>query len=244
MSKLAIGNGQMWLGDCLDLMRDIPDGSVDMVITSPPYNLNEGMEHKGNSRIGTATSAWRGGKLQSGYGEYSDCMPYEQYREWQKTVLNAMWRKIKDNGAIFYNHKPRMVKGVSRLPFFSDLPIRQIIIWDRGSGFNHTGVNFTPSHEWIIIFAKPNFKLKSKSHSSIGDVWRVNAARKNDHPAPFPSEIPERILNACDGELILDPFSGSGTTAVAAQASGRRFICIEKEPGYYYPSCMRLHGAL
>ncbi len=237
---MQIGNGQFLQGDCLELMREMPDGCVNLTFTSPPYNLGEGMEDKGGLRIGHEKSAWGGGILGSGYNSHSDNMPYGEYCDWQRALLEEMWRITSDDGVIFYNHKPRIVKGNLRLPFFCDLPLRQVIIWDRGSGFNHMTAAFKPVCEWVLMYAKPKFKLRNKGASTIGDVWRVNPERGNDHPAPFPVELPLRAIEATECETIFDPFAGSGTTAVAAERTGRRWICIERDPDYYLQACARV----
>ncbi|MCC5613237.1 site-specific DNA-methyltransferase, partial [Nostoc sp. CHAB 5834] len=91
---------------------------------------------------------------------------------------------------------------------------------------------FTPSHEWIMIFAKPGFKLKRKLGALGPDVWTIPPARNNDHPAPFPVELPLRAIQSCNAKVILDPFSGSGTTGVAAVRSGREYIGIELSAEY------------
>jgi len=90
-------------GDCLEVMRKIPDESVDLVVTSPPYNLKNST---GNGmKAVTKTGSWAGNPLQNGYAHYDDNMPYEQYVVWQKNCLREAMRLLKDNGAIFYNHK-------------------------------------------------------------------------------------------------------------------------------------------
>lgn len=238
---MKLGRGNFWNGDCLELMAGIPSGSVDMVFTSPPYNLGEGMEDKGGLRIGHPQSAWSGGTLSAGYLTHSDDMPYDEYKAWQGRVLAECWRVLSDTGAIFYNHKPRVVKRSLRLPFFTDLPLRQVVIWDRGSGFNHMVGAFKPVCEWVMIYAKPAWQLKDKGASTVGDVWRINPAKGNDHPAPFPIELAERAIGATTAQVILDPFMGSGTVALAAENLGRQWIGIERDPDYYAAAIARIY---
>lgn len=224
----------LWNGDCLTEMRKIPNESVDLVVTSPPYNLREGMEDKGGLRIGHAGSKWGAGKLSDGYNSHSDDMPYNEYCAWQGEILETLWEKLSPSGAIFYNHKPRVVKGSLRLPFFSDkLNLRQIIIWYRKSGFNYMTGAYKPTHEYILVYAKPDFKLRDRSASGVGDVWEISPDRNNPHPAPFPVELVNRILETTTGDTVLDPFMGSGTTGVACRLTGRNFIGIEKDPTYF-----------
>jgi len=74
------------------------------------------------------------------------------------------------------------------------------------------------------------------------NIWRINQQQKSNHPAPFPVQIAhDHIISwSKPGDLILDPFGGSGTTAVAAERTGRRWMCIEREPSYYYPAVGRV----
>lgn len=233
------GNYQIINGDCLEVMHSLPDGSFDLVITSPPYNLGEGMENKGGYRIGHKDSRWNrqkvAGSFSVGYGACPDNLPYPEYVKWQEAVLAECWRLIAPNGAIFYNHKPRVVGGVLRHPLslVGGLPVRQVIIWDRGSGFNYNSGAYMPMCEWILLIAKPNFQLRDKGASGIGDVWTFPPDGKNrEHPASFPVELPRRILETNRGLRVLDPFAGSCTTGIACIEQGRLFTGIELDPFY------------
>jgi site-specific DNA-methyltransferase (adenine-specific) len=214
-------------GDCLEVMAGMEAGSVDLVITSPPYNL--GVSSGGGFPSGGKTGKWSGGGLASGYGVHGDDMPIEAYAAWQQEVLRECWRLLSDRGAIFYNHKPRIQNGLLWTPFELNpgLPIRQVIIWQRSGGLNFSPTFYLPTHEWIVVFAKSGFRLKNKGASGVGDVWTFPQEKKSDHPAPFPVELPARILKTVDADVVLDPFAGSGTTLVAAMKAGRKAIGIE-----------------
>lgn len=238
-----IGDAVLYLGDCMEVMERLPSDSIGIAFTSPPYNLGEGMEDKGGLRVGHAGSKWGQTKLREGYGDYDDAMTYSDYSMWQNNVLEEMWRIV--TGAIFYNHKPRVVKGDLRLPFFnSSLPLRQIVIWDRGSGFNYMSGAFMPMHEWVLIHAKEDWLLRDKSASGIGDVWRIPPNPDKDHPASFPLALPTRAIEATSDKSVIDPFMGSGTTGVAAIQLGRKFIGIEREPKYFDIACKRIEQAV
>lgn len=141
---------------------------------------------------------------------------------------------LRDDGAIYYNHKPRVQNGVLQTPLDLNpgLPVRQIVIWDRRSGFNFNQSFYLPTHEWVVIFAKPGFRLRSKGASGLKDVWSVPHERENEHPAPFPVDLAQKAIETTSARVILDPFMGSGSTGVAALQSGREFIGIELDPGY------------
>lgn len=241
IEPVIIGNATLYLGDCRDILPEMADGSAGMCFTSPPYNLGEGMEDKGGLRVGNSGSKWGDRKLREGYGEYADNMPYADYAEWQRATLTELWRIC--SGAIFYNHKPRVVKRQVRLPFFCDLPLRQVIIWDRASGFNAMAGAFAPMCEWILLYAKPDWSLRDKAASMFGDVWRIPPSADPDHPASFPVALPERAIEACIDRVILDPFMGSGTTGVACANLGRSFIGIERDPKYFDIACRRIEDS-
>ena len=92
-------------GDCLEVMRQMPDDSIDLVVTSPPYNLKNST---GNGmKANTKSGKWAGNPLQNGYTHHNDEMPHDQYVEWQRACLTEAMRLLKSDGAIFYNHKWR-----------------------------------------------------------------------------------------------------------------------------------------
>jgi len=225
--KMNLYLNRIICGDCLEVMRDMPDASVDLVITSPPYNLRNTTGHA----LLSGSNKWNG--LQHGYSHYDDCMPHEEYVRWQRACLHEMLRLLKDDGAIFYNHKWRVQGGLmqDRQDIVGGFPIRQTIIWQRAGGMNFNDRFFLPTYEVIYLIAKPNFKLIPKANG-VGDVWRFNQDLNNPHPAPFPVALPERIIGSTNAEIVLDPFMGSGTTAVAAKKLKRQYIGIELSPDY------------
>ena len=181
-------------GDALNEMRKFPDESVDLIITSPPYNLKNST---GNGMKNGSCGKWSNAALINGYANYDDNMPYDEYVQWQRNCLSEMMRLINDY--------------------------------------------FLPTYEVIYLIAKPNFKLVPHANS-LGDVWEFPQEMKNKHPAPFPVALVERIISSTSAKIILDPFMGSGTTAVASKNLGRNFIGIEISPEYCEMSKERLSG--
>ena len=112
-------------GDATDIMAKMPDGSVDLVITSPPYNLKNST---GNGMKDGRGGKWANAALQKGYANYNDNMPHEEYAKWQKDCLTEMFRLIPEDGAIFYNHKWRVQAGLlqDRQDIVSGFPVRQL----------------------------------------------------------------------------------------------------------------------
>lgn len=240
------GRLTIYHGRAEDVLPTLSGARTDLVLTSPPYNLRESGSSNlaGNSR----RSAWRFPALANGYGEHDDAMPYAEYVAWQQAILRECWRLLSSTGAIYYNHKPRVIDGEVRLPTAMNpgLPLRQIVIWDRHSRFNFAPTHYTPQHEWILLIPKPAFRLADgKASSTVGDVWHIQAELNTVHPAPFPMALAHRVLATAGGSSVLDPFMGSGTTLVAAKRLGRKATGIEREEKYCEIAAKRLaQGAL
>jgi len=217
-------------GRCEEVMKSIPDESVDVIVTSPPYNLKNST---GNGMKDGRGGKWSNAALIKGYDNYDDNMPYDKYIAWQRDCLTEMYRIIKKDGAIFYNHKWRVQAGLlqDRHEIMEGFPVRQIIIWKRKGGINFNKGYFLPTYEVIYLIAKPDFKLAPKANS-YGDVWEFMQEQKNAHPAPFPVALIDRIVSSTTGQIIMDPFMGSGTTAVVAAGLNRYYIGIELSPAY------------
>jgi site-specific DNA-methyltransferase (adenine-specific) len=240
-------------GDALVEMATLEAGSVDLVFTSPPYNLGgKPWPHLGHWKPGDGSaggkSKWRNGSDACGgvqYGTHQDDMPHEEYVAWQKRVLAECWRLLSDEGVIFYNHKPRVIGAKLWLPLElnPDLPLRQIIIWARSGGMNFNPTAYVPTHEWIMVFAKPGFRLRSKGASGLGDVWSIPQDIKNPHPASFPVELPRRALQTTNARTVLDPFMGSGTVGFACEKAGVDFIGIDKDPEWVEHARRRIKAA-
>ncbi|MDD4287713.1 MAG: site-specific DNA-methyltransferase [Candidatus Peribacteraceae bacterium] len=217
-------------GDCIEVMQKIPDKSVDLVVTSPPYNLKNST---GNGMKDGRGGKWSNAALINGYSHHNDAMPHDKYVKWQRDCLTEMYRVIRDDGAIFYNHKWRVQNGLlqDRQDIVAGFPVRQIIIWKRKGGINFNPGYFLPTYEVIYLIAKSEFKLAPKANA-YGDVWEFTQEMDNPHPAAFPLSLIDRIISSTEARIVLDPFMGSGTTAVAAQFLGRDYIGIELSPDY------------
>jgi len=160
-------------------------------------------------------------------------MPYDEYVAWQRRCLESMMRVLADDGAIFYNHKWRVQGGLlqDRREIIDGFPVRQVIVWRRSGGINFNPGYFLPTYEVIYLICKPEFRLAPKA-SALTDLWEIRQERANPHPAPFPVELAERCIESTTAQVVLDPFMGSGTTAVAAQRLGRRWIGIDISDEY------------
>jgi site-specific DNA-methyltransferase (adenine-specific) len=241
----ADGRTTLYHGDCLEVMATMDAGSVDIVVTSPPYNMGlvPGGNGRGMYRPGASNKA---GRFRDGYGAHDDAMAQDAYDEWQRRVLAECWRVSRL--AVFYNHRPRVEHGILRDPLGNDfgIPLRQRIIWNRGTGIDVNLRTFCTRGEYIFFFAKPEMRLVSHSASGMGDVWDLGIEYgQKDHPAPFPLSLPARCIEATGARSVLDPFSGSGTTLRAAADAGIRGVGIELEARHCAASIARLdQGAL
>ena len=231
---------QIICGDTIDVMKSIPDESIDLVVTSPPYNLKNS---SGNGMKDGRGGKWSNAELINGYAQHHDCMPHNEYASWQRECLTEMLRVTKEDGAIFYNHKWRVQKGLlqDRQDIVEGFPVRQIIIWRRKGGINFNPGYFLPTYEVIYVIAKPKFKL-AKGANSHGDIWEFTQEMKNPHPAPFPVNLIERVISSTNAKIIFDPFIGSVTTAIAAQNLDRNFIGIDIASEYCDMALKRLEN--
>lgn len=227
-------------GDCLEVMRRLESESVNLIVTSPPYNLKNST---GNGLKNGNGGKWQNAALMNGYRAHDDDMPYDQYCKWQRLCLRQMMRLLSNDGAIFYNHKWRVQAGLlqDRSEIVKGFPVRQIIIWRRKGGINFNPGYFLPTYEVIYVIAKKDFRLTDGANK-LGDVWEITQEMKNPHPAPYPVELVNKIISSTDAKVILDPFSGSGTTAVSAMNHKRCYIGIDNSQEYCEMAKKRLEG--
>jgi site-specific DNA-methyltransferase (adenine-specific) len=212
-------------GDALEVLRAMPGGSVDCVVTSPPYN-----QKIDKFRPSGMQKNWRwAGKIASGY---KDDMPEAEYRAWQVAVLDELHRVVKEGGSCFYNHKLRWRDGVLLHPIdivrASRWAVRQEIIWRRDGSPTMNARMFAPCDERIYWLHKGRHRWNQECVGYLS-VWDINSVKGTDHACAYPVEIPYRCIRATTDpeDTILDPFMGSGTTGVACMRLGRRFVGIE-----------------
>jgi site-specific DNA-methyltransferase (adenine-specific) len=249
MQVETIGDATLYRGDCMEILPTL--APHDIAITSPPYNLGSApWAHLGHWKPGNKTGSGSNAKWKNGvdsgdgvaYGEHQDAMPWAEYVGWQRAVIAALNANAT---AVFYNHKQRTVGTKVWLPtdlIPEGIELRQIITWARPGGMNFGAVKFVPTSEWILFMARPEFRLKSRGVSGLGDVWTMTPDR-NPHPAPFPVSLPLKVMEAAGGSVI-DPFMGSATTGVAAARMQRRFTGIEIDQRYFDMACKRLEREL
>lgn len=234
-----------------EIMKQIDSNTIDLVVTSPPYNIDV--------QYGNQTS--KGKVVKSKGVKYSDNMNEEDYRKMLSNVFSECKRVLKSDGSIWVNIKNRCIDGVVYPPFwiqnfFTDMYLKNLIIWNFDWG-GSTNKRFAPRYEFVFWFVKNKnnytFNLDDVKVPALNyrpdryksqlknptDVWRIsmvsgNFEERTMHPAQYPEELIRRIVlvGSNKGEVILDPFMGSGTSAVVAKKLGRHYLGYETMPEY------------
>jgi len=220
-------------GNCLEIMRSMPDDSIDAVVTSPPYN-KKGLLGKKSS----GNQIWKSWQID--YSSYGDDMEEAEYQAWMVEILDELYRIIKPNGSIFFNHKPRRHSNKTYMPtdFISKskLDIYQLIVWNRLASPNIRKDILLPTTEHIywLTKGKPKVYKDQLDKQWKTEVWNMTPDKGTKHPAPFPEQLVENclLLGTKIGDTILDPFVGSGTSAFVSDRLGRNFIGIDIDSQY------------
>ena len=204
-------------GDCLELMKGLPDESVNLILTDPPYGISY------HSNYGS--ESYKNRIQNVDWDDNFDFTPY-----W-----NVMWNKLKDNSDAYVFGRWENYNTMSKLEGF-----KQILIWDKQCGGLGDLTTFIPTYELIFYFKKgkriptPRTPAVLRSHSQTS--WKYgNPIITYLHPTQKPLGIIEKILKISSNtnDTILDPFMGSGTTGVAAIQLNRNFIGFEISPEYF-----------
>jgi len=243
-------------GDCLELLKGLPDGCVDLIISSPPYNIGKEYEYKRALKV---------------------------YLEEQTSVLSECARVLGPTGSIFWqvgsysNNGVLIPLDVRIFPILEDqglLP-RNRIVWARQHGL-HGRRKFSARYETILWFTKSDdyvfnldlIRVPQKYQNkkawrgdrkgdytchpdgkNPGDIWVFRNVKHNHeeqtiHPCQFPEDLVARVILAASnpGDLVLDPFMGAGTVAVVARQTGRHFLGAELDRRYHAVAEQRLSG--
>jgi adenine-specific DNA-methyltransferase len=231
------------LGDAVEEMGRLRRASIDLVVTSPPYNANKN------------------------YGVYSDDLSLDAYEEFADSWLGCIPRLLKPHGALWLNvgyTKPSATETLPLTYLYYPLALRhglrlvQEVVWHYEGGLPYRRRFAHRTERWMWFVKDPKnyiFNLDDVRDPSLNrrydrrnnprgknptDLWyfdRVNnvSPEKTAHPCQFPVAMVERIIRACSnsGDTVLDPFGGAGSTAQAAQRTGRKSISIEIDPEYH-----------
>jgi modification methylase len=235
--------GQIIPGDCIEAMRSIPDASVDMVFADPPYNLQLGgdLARPDGSHVDAVTNDW---------DKFSSFAAYDQFtRDW----LTEARRVLKPEGSLWvigsYHNVFRLGAIMQDMGFW----ILNDIIWRKANPMpNFKGTRFTNAHEtliWASMGEKSKYTFNYRAMKTLNDElqmrsdWvlpicngseRLKKGGRKVHPTQKPEALLYRVMLATTnaGDVVLDPFFGTGTTGAVAKRLGRRFIGIEREETY------------
>lgn len=221
---------------CLDTLKRLENNSVDIVITSPPYNLDLKA-----LRNGKYVARKNPGKLGGKYNSFSDGMPLDEYYEFHKAVIFELLRVSE---VVFYNIQ--IVTGSKKAFFkiigeFSDY-LKEIIIWDKANSqpAMSEGV-INRQTELLLVFDSKNsifrkFQKCNFKRGTMTDIWKIKNSKNKffGHGATFPEELVEKILInfSNEGDTVYDPFAGTGTTAVVSEKLNRKWLCSETSTEY------------
>ncbi len=229
-------------GNCIDVMSDMDNDSIDLVVTSPPYNVDN--------------------KIMGGYDVYKDNINHFQYIEFLEEVFRKVYALLKIGGRVAINvgdSKNGAIPTSSDIIQFMSHKLNYLpmthIIWDKsqtvnrcawGSWLSPSSPSFPTPFEHILVFAKENKKLQYKGETDLTRddfikwslaIWKFapeKHQKKIGHPAMFPEELPRRCIKLFSyvGATVLDPFVGAGTTVVSAKNLERNFIGIDISQKY------------
>ena len=215
--------------DCMSYMKTCKDNEFDLCITSPPYNIGA-THHTGNVR----------------HSPYKDNYKESEYQDEQILVMNELYRIIYDKGSLFYNHKNRIKDGLQISPyewiFKTEWKIKQELVWVNGSQ-NFDGIRFYPKTEriyWLVKNSKTIIDNKHKLNDYIPySVW-PSVGVGGTHSRAFPLKMVHDLLHtAINTRRMIDPYMGTGTSAIAAHYHNIDFVGTEIDKDYYDAACKR-----
>ncbi len=235
-------------GDVLDILKQIPDNSIHLAITSPPYNVGKD------------------------YDNHNDKMDYQEYLNWLNDVWKETQRVLVDGGRFCLNIAPTGIKDF--VPIHHDftnqmrklgMKFRTEILWYKqtmlkrtawGSWKSPANPHIVPSWEYVLVFIKGKDRLDgdykdiditAEEFKEFSDgFWKIQPERqRNGHPAPFPENLIYRLVKfySYKGNRVLDMFGGTGTVATVSYKTGRKFIHIDISKEYCETAKNRLRQA-
>jgi site-specific DNA-methyltransferase (adenine-specific) len=203
-------------GDCLEVMQSLPDASIDAVVTDPPYLLGQASARKSADKV-------------MGWADISNASV------WYAIWFAKVWSLLKPAGCFWtfanWRSLPAFQCAVSKVPGMSFL---SVLVWDKDWFSVGSMRGLRQQYELVVLMGKPNFTIRDRG---LGDIWREkwSSRKPSGHPQEKPVPLLYRILKESglgDGGIVLDPFTGSGTTGVACMQTGCHFLGIEIDPAY------------
>lgn len=210
-------------GDCLELMQDIPDKSVDMIITDPPYMINT--KSDGNGKI----NPW---------ADY--CNASFWYAEW----IRQSRRILKNTGCLWSFLNWRSFVTFQKAACDIRWPIESVLVWDKCCPGCGTMIGLRTSYELVALWAMPNFKIEDRSLKDI-QQFKWSSTKPHGHPAEKPVNLAKWLIEQCTkpGDTVCDLFMGSGTSGEACALTGRGFIGMELDESWIDVAQKRIEEA-
>ena len=209
--------GMCFKGDCLEVMKDIPDGSVDLILTDPPYGID-------------LTPQRENGKFKNTKVANDDTL------EWLEGYVDELYRVSKNVVCLFcgWQHIDKFKVAIEKR-----FMVKNILIWNKD--WFGMGNNYRPNYEMIILACKTNFTTPSKNKSNILTYRRLSP-QKLTHSCEKPVNLLKDLITELSNEkdVILDSFMGSGSTCVACKNTNRKYIGIELDDKYFDIACKRI----
>jgi site-specific DNA-methyltransferase (adenine-specific) len=224
---------ELILGDCLEVMKTMADNSVDLILTSPPYEDFNGAGYGGKTK---------------------DILFFKIYSEFFDCFLKECFRVLKKNGQMFLNLKNKTLKTklltthwIEFTEGFKLFDFKSFIIWKYAGSFDSSYKRFHNDYEVIYHITKGGditLNIDSDDKDPLTSVWYIpHNIKERLHPVQMPERVAEKIVGVSSnkGDTVLDTFMGSGTTGVACKNLGRNFIGIELAPEYFEIAKERLN---
>ena len=232
-------------GDCIKTLPDFPENSVDLIVTSPPYNIN----------------------IQ--YDKYNDKIDWVEYYKWTEKWLRECYRVLKNDGRICINHylsfgysnyRTAPLMEINTIALNIGYKHHSVVVWfDRtlskktawGSWKSASSPYINSPNEGILILYKNQWKKEKKGKSTINSlefvdlcrgIWKIPTEPNQTTKANFPIALPYKCIRllSYEGDIVLDPFSCGGTTCLSALKNNRQYIGIELSDNYCKKSIERL----
>ena len=210
-------------GDCLKLMKDVPDNSIDMILTDPPYGMN-------------LTPQRVSGKFNKVKIINDDNL------NWTDKFFSECYRVLpKDNCVSLFFCSHHSISAFITSAKLVGFDIKNLLIWDKD--WFGMGNNWRPNHELILVVSKGRFCTKSNNKSNILKYRRLSS-QSSIHPTQKPTQLLEELIDEPDynPKNILDPFMGSGSTGIACLNTNRNFIGIELDKPYFKIASDRINN--
>ena len=222
---------QLFHGDCFEVMKRIPDGSIDLILTDPPYNIARKNNFHTMGRSGIDFGEWDKGFDQLAWLE---CIPRLLHKDGSVVIFND-WKNIGE-----------IAKRLESL----GMTIKDMLRWEKTNPMpRNRDRRYITDFECAIWMVKKGAKWQfhrlNNAYQRPAFKYPVVAGASKVHPTQKPVELMEEIIkiHSAPGNLVLDPFSGSGSTGVACVNTGRNFIGIELDDEYYSVACKRIEAA-